>query len=441
MGNIYNYLNAVFQDLKRENSKHPVFVFVLLSLVCVPMIYAANSISLALLALATLITFGKINTRFDAYLMLPVMMHVLMVLSMIWSIDPDETWRCIFKELPLLIIPLCFMVFPLLSVDQRKKIISYYSHAMVLFSLFYIVRAIIRFFITKDSSVFFYHELVTKDVNAIHVSIYVSVAFFWFFTKPLKTWIDWISGGILLATVFLLSSKNIIVVFVLLIGIFFLFFSHANRKIKIASLAGFVLLIGSLALIPQIRQRFSIESKTVMTDGTQNESYTNAKVYNVSVRQAWNQESFHPNDFFPGTAFRVYQFRIFLEMMQEDNAWLTGYGLNASYPRIEEKTIGYNLFLGFDKNSGYQKKNFHNQYIQNFAELGIFGFLLLVAMLWVNLKTALKRKDFVHISFAILMISLFLTESFLWRQRGVTFFTMMYCLFNSGMAIKKNQNI
>jgi len=58
-------------------------------------------------------------------------------------------------------------------------------------------------------------------------------------------------------------------------------------------------------------------------------------------------------------------------------------------------------------------------------------------MLGTSLFTGLKRKDFVHISFTVLMISLFLTESFLWRQRGVIFFTGMYCLLNSGIAFKK----
>ena len=94
------------------------------------------------------------------------------------------------------------------------------------------------------------------------------------------------------------------------------------------------------------------------------------------------------------------------------------------------------MYLG-DKtndNQGYQTKNFHNQYVQNFAELGVFGFLILIIMLFVNLKNGLVNKDFIHIAFAILMISLFLTESFLWRQRGVVFFTILYCVFNTNTA-------
>ena len=116
--------------------------------------------------------------------------------------------------------------------------------------------------------------------------------------------------------------------------------------------------------------------------------------------------------------------------MKEENVFFQGLGLNASYKKLEEKGIKYNIFKGNETTEGYQKKNFHNQYIQTFAELGLVGFILLILILFINLKNALKNKDFIHIAFAILMLSLFLTESFLWRQRGVVFFTAFYCLFN-----------
>jgi O-antigen ligase len=55
----------------------------------------------------------------------------------------------------------------------------------------------------------------------------------------------------------------------------------------------------------------------------------------------------------------------------------------------------------------------------------------LVAMLILNIKKGVKDKNFIHISFAVLLISLFLTESFLWRQTGVLYFIVFYCLFNN----------
>jgi hypothetical protein len=89
---------------------------------------------------------------------------------------------------------------------------------------------------------------------------------------------------------------------------------------------------------------------------------------------------------------------------------------------------------------GLQDKFFYNEFIQLFVETGIFGFLLLVPNVIINLVRGIVAKDFIHISFAVLMISLFLTESFLSRQRGIVFFTIMFCLFNTrtSKAIKLN---
>ena len=83
--------------------------------------------------------------------------------------------------------------------------------------------------------------------------------------------------------------------------------------------------------------------------------------------------------------------------------------------------------------------NFHNQYIQVFSELGVFGFLLLLIMLTLSIRNAIGSKNYFHIAFSVLMISLFITESFLWRQRGVTFFIVMYCVLN--IKIKSEKTI
>jgi O-antigen ligase len=203
---------------------------------------------------------------------------------------------------------------------------------------------------------------------------------------------------------------------------------------RLKNLIVLIILFFSFGFIENIKYRLHQEYETIMTDSSVNDVISKKNkttFYNVSIKQAWTNKVFNQNDFFPGTAFRTYQFRIFLEMLSEDKIFWKGYGLDASYPKIEEKGKAYHVYQGDDSNDGYQKMNFHNQYVQNFAELGVFGFLLLVVMLLISLKNAFKSKDFLHFAFSILMISLFLTESFLWRQRGVVFFTMMYCLFNS----------
>jgi O-antigen ligase len=182
-----------------------------------------------------------------------------------------------------------------------------------------------------------------------------------------------------------------------------------------------------VGFIGKIKNRFLVEYQALTTENSLNFEIGTAtnKVYNIGVKQAWTQEKFQPNDYFAGFPLRVYQIRIFKEMLLENPIFFNGFGLNAAQLKIKEKQVQHNLY------EEYGEKNFHNEYIQLFAELGIIGLILLLLMLGLNLKNALQSKDFIHISFAVLMISLFLTESFLSRQRGIVFFTIMYCLFNS----------
>lgn len=435
MANIYDYLKNASRELRQENSNHPSFIFIILALLTIPMSYAINSIAVGLLVLVSIITFKRSHFQKDFFLLVPIAIYLLMIISLTWSIDFAASVKALSKELPLLLIPLSFLLFRPFSDIQKQIIIKYYSYGILLYAVFYIVKAFIRFTIGGDSSVFFYHELVTKDVNAIHVSVYIAIAFFYFLDCSAKKMIHYAALILLFTLVFLLSSKNIIIVFIALLIVHQVFFTKTGQRLRLRNMVVLIILLLSLTFVGKIKDRFKEEYTTMMTDSSVNDviSKEGGIVYNVSIKQAWNKEKFSPNDYFPGTAFRVYQFRIFTEMLQEDNIFFTGYGLNASYPKIEQKTIDYNLFLGDDMQEGYQMKNFHNQYIQIFAELGVFGLLFLLIMMVASLKNGIQRKDFVHIAFAILMISLFLTESFLWRQRGVVFFTLIYCLFNAGL--------
>ena len=438
MENTYNYLKNPYHDLKEETKQNPLFLFLLLILFTIPMGYAVNGIAVGLFALATLITFKRKNIKLDVNLILPITLYILMAGSILWSNDVEATTRAISKTLPLLVLPLCFMIMPKFSQPQKQKLIQFYSLGILAFTLFYLARAAYKYFITHDTAVFFYHELVTEDVNAIHVSVYATLAFFAFYKKPSKHILDKVAMFILALFIFLLSSKNVILVFILLILFYELFHFKATQKIKWITILMLILLSSTIIFSSKIRDRFLIEFEANQDEGTVNKNFTEGLVYNVSVQQAWSKNKFQQNEYFAGTAFRVYQVRIFKEMLEEDPIFFKGYGLNASDFRIEEKGIEHNIFLGNEMHEGYQKKNFHNQYIQIFAETGIFGFVLLVLIVSLNLLKALKTKDFIHFCFAILMISLFLTESFLARQRGIIFFTTIYCIFNSGFALKSH---
>ena len=438
MAIIYNSLKNVWNNLLNESKTNISFLPLVLLMVSIPLKLGINNVFLVVFVVSILMNKNKSKLSFSLVLMLPILLFLWMGLSYFWSIDPSRTINAIPKEIALLIIPLSFSIF-LISKSQKQTSIRIYSFAMVFFVVYYLVRAIIRYAITQDSRVFFYHGeneddygLVPKLLNAIHFSVFVAIAFFYFFTQEVKTKLNIGLSLLLFVFIVLLSSKNIFLVLIILIAIYLLFYSKMANKMRLRNIILFFVVIGLVFSFGKIQERFYIEfqSNTGKSISHNVVSGLNEGVNNLSIYDAWNKEKFTTNDFFPGTSFRVYQARLFFEFLEEEPIFWKGFGLNASLIKIEEKGKKYDVFLGDEKTEGYQMKNFHNQYIQNFAELGVIGFVLLILILGLNLKNAFKSKDFIHIAFAILMISLFLTESFLWRQRGMVFFALFYCLFN-----------
>ena len=157
----------------------------------------------------------------------------------------------------------------------------------------------------------------------------------------------------------------------------------------------------------------------------------------VSIKEAWTAKKFSQNHYFPGTAFRVYQARVLFELLNEELKWWGGYGLDGSYIKLEEKALKYDIYRGSEDSLGYQKHNFHNQYLQIIADLGLLGFSIIALLLISLLKNNFQQKAFLPLAFTVIMITLFITECFLWRQRGVTFFTIMTLLFYNKNHLNK----
>ena len=73
------------------------------------------------------------------------------------------------------------------SEGQKQKLLAFFSYAMVGYALYYLFKALIRYIISNDCNVFFYHGeydldsgLVPKTLNAIHVSVFAGVGYFYF---------------------------------------------------------------------------------------------------------------------------------------------------------------------------------------------------------------------------------------------------------------------
>lgn len=432
MDNIYNYSKNVWLDIVTETKQNPAFGLLLLILCTLLMPLGVNNVLIAIYGIVVLFSVKKKPEFLIGDLWLPIALFLWGALSIFWSVSPNESYT-IIRQIGLFLIPLFFVFQKKITQNQAQKIAHYFSFSLVFYALFYLIRATVRFVQTQDYEVFFYHELVTNKVNAIYASAIFFMGFFNFHTQKFKNKKSYFAQALLGLVLVLLSSKNF-----LLISLFLLFLYHGfvlnpnqkKKRIVLFSSVGFLILLG---LIGPIRERFLIELQgTPIIQLSQDAHEIKEEgIGIVSVYDAWQKEQFSPNDFFPGTAFRVYQIRIFKEFLNEENIFWFGFGFNASKDKILEKGTKYNVFKGDERSIGYDQMNFHNQYIQCFAELGIIGFVLICFIVFANFKNALYKQDFLHFCFAFMILALFLTESFLWRQRGVVFFVVFYCLMNT----------
>lgn len=432
MDNIFNYSKNVWIDVVTETKNNPVFGVLLLILCTLLMPLGVNNVLIAIYGILVIFSIKKKPTFLIGDLWLPMALFLWGVLSIFWSVDPNESYS-VTRQIALLLIPIFFVFQKKITQVQAEKIVQYFSFSLVFYALFYLIRATFRFIQTQDFDVFFYHELVTNKVNAIYVSAVFFIGFFNFHLQKVKSPIQYLAQLLLGGVIVLLSSKNFLLISLFLLFIYHGFVLNPSQKKKRIVLLSSITFFVILGIIVPIRERFLIELQgTPMIQLSEDANEIKKEgIGIVSVYDAWHKEQFSPNDFFPGTAFRVYQIRIFKEFLNEENIFWFGFGFNASKDKILEKGTKYNVFKGDEKSIGYDQMNFHNQYVQCFAELGIVGFVLLCFIVFTNFKNALYKQDFLHFCFAFMILALFLTESFLWRQRGVVFFVVFYCLMNT----------
>jgi O-antigen ligase len=384
------------------------FVFLIsFVLITLPLKHIINSISLILFLIFALtyrlifknkITVNKVSIWF-------ITIYVLVVLSLLWTIDFDETIKGLRKMLSFLIIPLGFISMPKLNYYQVFKILKNFSYSVVLYSLYCLTIGLSKYITTLDTSYLHYHSLSSPldQISAIYLSVYVAFAIFFFIVNTKKL-IHYFFIIILMVFLILLSSKIIVSITLLAIVVYL-----AKLKNKLLFISAFIIIItGTLIFISNaensIKQRIENE------------------VMNTKSLEVLTKEDFGENYYWTGIGLRLFQARSYFEMLNEDQIFLTGYGFKASQKKLIQKYKAYNLYPGF------YNYNFHNQYIQILAELGIVGFLVLISIFFLGIKNSIKYKKQLFIAFNFLILFLCITETYLWRQRGMVFFITIFLL-------------
>jgi O-antigen ligase len=394
------------EALLEHQNTFPILLGITLSSLLIG--YAPSSILFGIFVCLSLLQIirKKYPPKFEAGLLLPLVFYLFGCMSYFWSVDQAQTAKGMGRLLILFLMPLTAVFLPNFTTRQVKLTFKWFTGFNIGFGIYFLVLASINYLKYFSAEVFTYHNLVDSlELNAIYVSAFFTLSYFFLLIQEEKKKIDKFSLAFLGTMIILLSSKMVILVFIIGNVLFFLKRINIRSLNPLKALYGVVLCCLFIVASKNIFNRIIIETTTDIEEVLNREEFT--RIY------PWT-----------GTSIRLLQLRNLKEQIEENNIFWKGFGLFASRNDLKERHIKLNTY------HGYHDYNYHNMYAQSLSELGIFGLLVLLFMIVLGLQKALKQKNFLMLTFYLMIAFVFLSESFLWVHRGVFFFTIVNTIFH-----------
>ena len=354
----------------------------------------------------------RINNRYLIFLLPSVVYFLAQIIPLGTRIFDVQTWKEIEQQLPLLAIPVLFLLGGINKTQFKLVAVNAMFLAVVFGSFVMLGESGIQYIILGEPEVFVYHDLTRPfNMGAIFFSLFVIVAMLfideisWIFEYK---WVGIISVGLLTVMLFLLASKMLLVTGVLLFLIKQRQFIKDNLPSRglVIPVIFIIILILAIPFGKRINEISDHRLDIVMED-----SYT----YDSPVN---------------GLNLRLVQARLGFEMLDEHRSWLSGVGMDNCQQELNAKYIEKGLYTGYQgtDDTGYLNYNFHNQYIETLVRSGIVGLVSLLMLVLIMFRVS---GDYTYSSnYEIwLLLIFFLTESVLERQMGIMYFCILYSAY------------
>lgn len=344
-----------------------------------------------------------------------ILFYLLQFVTLFYDDNSDHKWNNILMKSGLLLIPLAVCLTDYLDRSLKHKLIFYYCLILFTASVYCLFVAGRKYLQTGDSSVFYYHTLVSPlSQHAVFFSIYVFIALLFLLENISKENLN--PGKIvqLLLVIFfsfflfLLASKFVISVYLFYLLFFFILIIRQSKKKKFL-LAGMLVVVISMG-----------SSVLIIRNPVSNRFY---EIINGDMNLI-RQDRFEPADYFNGVQFRVLQWRFVTEILNEKQKWWTGVGVSNAQSALDQKYISENMYTGdpAKKNHGLLGYNTHNQFLESLLETGIPGLLIFIFICYTLIRIASKNKNRPYWFITMLLLSYSLIESVFETQYGISFF-------------------
>jgi len=291
--------------------------------------------------------------------------------------------------------------------------------------------------LTISTSLCIIYLLAANYINYLHLNIsfkefiYSGISFNHSFSSYLQIHAGYLSMYVVLSFFYIIkkygeNKKNILILLVILhsIAIFFLasrantmalifilifiypFFYVKNKKIFISSVVISISLFGfMLVSSPYLNQKFGV----LMLD-------------DLGVKREENSEP------------RITRWKESLRIISESPIY--GHGTGSEIQKLKEKYKEKNLIYSY-----FKEYNSHNQFLSIAIKHGIIGLILITLILIFYFTIAIKQKDFIYLSFLIIILFNFFIENVLDTNKGIFFFAFFNTLLGYYNLNKKNESV
>ena len=369
--------------------------------------------------------------------------YFLYCLSFFWSDNGVEAISDLILKLPILILPLVILSQKSLSSNHLNQLFVSFAFASLALNLYSFFEAYLQYIETNNINRLYYSNLpVNMHTSAQAMFTCFSIVIFVYtlskdsiFNNKL---LIYFAVSIQMMFIFLLSSRMQILIMAVIIPTYLIAFYYNKQKTIIGVLYTLLIFVFSYLIITTtpstLNARYSKTVSQINSLQIDNGNY-DARIFIWKealglIKKNWLFGT-GAGDAKDILVARYLQFSL-------DNP-ITESNIDTTIIDLQNKATSHNLFspntkkLLEKRNRHYQKAyqrkyNFHNQYIQTFGTIGIFGFLVLFLLMVYPLFLSIKDKNYLAISFLFVVGASCLTESILERQAGVAFYALFYVL-------------
>lgn len=384
------------------------FVSILIVMFLLPFKVKIISIMLVVFCIATLFTRGYLNSlrslRKSSAALAMISLYLLHILGLLWSENIGFGMFDLQVKLTLLIIPL--FLFPSLANGAvgRDALIRIYSIGAVMALAVCLFRAGLR----HDLPGSFYYQELSWFMHPGYFSMHLCLAFTVFTERLIgrKTFdpsfrLNLFFALLMTIGVFLLSSKTGIIIMVILAMTQIVRMLRRNPGMRRVILISLVIIATVFAVMlpgSLVMDRFSqLGDTSDLTDSSVEHNSTTIRI--AAWKASWNliKEA-------PLIGYGTGDIRDVLMAFYSDH----------SLPVLEDGRI-----------------NPHNQFLQTWLALGVTGVFLLVTIIFLIVRTAVRRRDMLAMSLGVILLLNMLVESVIEVEAGVMFYSVFVILLSS----------